>query len=333
MRTPEYLSPSSLKTFEKNQDEFYLKYLADKKPPRLKQTAPMAVGSGFDARVKSYLYYALYGNYGADDAYKFENIFNKQVEEHARPQALIDSEIVFNSYKHSGALSDLMLELNTSINTPRFEFDVRGTIQTKVGDVPMLGKPDIFFINSEGARVIPDWKVNGFYSAKPPSPKKGFIKIRDGWTSDKGPPSKGNGMPHKDCYPTVKKGIKINPTLPFEAVDEEWADQLSIYGWLVGEEPGSTDLIAGIEQIVGGPPFLRIASHRAITSAPYQYALLSRIEKAWGAIKGGKRGFFANQGLNEEESEARCNSLEDQAAALGEGDDLAHFINETSRTR
>jgi hypothetical protein len=333
MRLPEYLSPSSLKSFEKSQDEFYLKYLADKKPPRLPQTEPMAVGSAFDARVKSYLYYNIHGNYGPGDAYKFETIFEKQVEAHGRVEALKAGQIVFDAYKRSGALADLMLELATSISTPRFEFDVKGTVQTKIGEVPLLGKPDIFFINGEGARVIPDWKVNGYYSAKAPSPKKGYIKIRDGWSSVDGPPSKGNGMAHKDCWPAMKRGIKINPGIFMEQVDEEWADQLAIYGWLLGEEPGSTDLIAGIEQIVGGPPFLRIASHRCVVSAPYQYALLARVETTWKAIVGGQKGFFANLGLNEEESEARCAHLEEQAAALSGGTDFDMFINETSRTR
>lgn len=332
MRKPEFLSPSSLKTFEKGKDEFYLKYLADNKPPRLGQTDPMAVGSSFDARVKSYLHEKLYGNFGPGDGYRFETLFEKQVEPHARDKALVAGLDVFTRYKKSGALADLMIELGTAINTPRFEFDIKGTIRTRIGEVPMLGKPDIFFVNSEGIRVIPDWKVNGYYSKSNTSPKRGYVKIRDGWTSDEGKPSGGNHQPHKDCWPTMKKGIKMNPTITLADVDIEWCDQITIYGWLLGEEIGSTDLVGGIEQIVGNSPFLRIASHRCLAStAQYQYNLQERIETAWAAISGGKRKFFAE--LTEDESEARCNDLEDQAAALSSGDDLAALINETSRKR
>ena len=329
MRTPEYLSPSSLKTFEKNKDEFYLKYLADKKPPRLGQTAPMAVGSSFDAYVKSYLHHSLYGNYGSGDAYKFEVIFEKQVEPHARTLALADGKIVFDAYKRSGALADLMLDLNAAIGKPRFEFDIKGFVKTKVGDVPMLGKPDIFFISSEGARVIPDWKVNGFYSNSNTSPKKGYIKIRDGWDSSVAKASNNNHMAYKDTYPVRRLGIMMNTGIDFEEVDAEWADQICVYGWLLGEEVGSTNLIAGIEQIVGNPPKLRIASHRATPSAAWQYNLLDRIERTWRAIKSGH--YFEE--LTLEESQQRCQDLEDQAAALAGGDDFAQFVNETTRNR
>lgn len=329
MRRPEFLSPSSLKTFEGNKDEFYLKYLADQKPPKLPQTAPMAVGSAFDAYTKSYLHHCLHGNHGASDAYKFENIFEKQVEAHARDLALVDGKVVFDAYKKSGALSDLMLELQTSINTPRFEFEIRGFVQTKIGGVPMLGKPDIFFINGEGARVIPDWKVNGFYSNSDTSPKKGYVKIRDAWDSKVDKPSRGNHMPYKDIYPMKYKDILCNTVMDFEEVDTDWADQITIYGWLLGEEVGSTNLIAGIEQIVGRPPKLRIASHRAVTSAPYQYNLLDRIERAWRCITSGH--YFDE--LNPEESQQRCQDLEEQSAALAGGSDFDQFVNTVSRSR
>lgn len=329
MRTPEFLSPSSVKTFEKSKDEFYLKYLADSKPPRLGQTAPMAVGSSFDAHVKSYLHYALHGNYGPGDAYKFDTIFEKQVEAHGRDLALVDGKFVFDCYKKSGALSDLMVELQTSINKPRFEFDIKGFVKTNIGDVPMLGKPDIFFINGEGARVIPDWKVNGFYSNSDTSPKKGYVKIRDGWDSKVDKPSRGNHTSYKDVYPVKYKGILCNTMINFEEVDTDWADQITIYGWLLGEEVGSTNLIAGIEQIVGRSPKLRIASHRAVTSAAYQYNLLERVERAWKCITSGH--FFDE--LNLEESKQRCQEIEDQAKALTGGTDFDQFVNETTRQR
>ena len=55
-----YLSPTSLSTWKKCVDagdmtEFFIRYLADKRPPRPPQTIPMAVGSAFDAYVKCYI--------------------------------------------------------------------------------------------------------------------------------------------------------------------------------------------------------------------------------------------------------------------------------------
>ena len=56
MRKPEYLSPTSISLHEKDVDEFYSRYLADNKMPRMAQTQPMAIGSAFDAFCKSYLH-------------------------------------------------------------------------------------------------------------------------------------------------------------------------------------------------------------------------------------------------------------------------------------
>ena len=60
MRMPEYLSPTSLNVWKRDQEQFYLQYLAEKRPPREPQTQPMAVGAAFDAYVKSYLYNRYY---------------------------------------------------------------------------------------------------------------------------------------------------------------------------------------------------------------------------------------------------------------------------------
>ena len=198
MRTPEYLSPTSLKKFEGNPDDAYLTYLADHKPPRLPQTLPMSVGSAFDAYVKSYLHNALFGNYGAGDAYARDAIFEKQVEAHNRDWAKLAGEHVFKDYLACGALSDLMLELSTAVNQPRFEFEIKGPIETRIGGIPMLGKPDVFFINSEGARVVYDWKVNGYCSNSPTSPMPGYVMVRDCWTSSQKKRSTNDRMPHKN---------------------------------------------------------------------------------------------------------------------------------------
>ena len=60
MREIKYLSPSSISTFFDDRTEFYLKYCAENRPPRMKQTQPMSVGSAFDAFVKNHLVYSLH---------------------------------------------------------------------------------------------------------------------------------------------------------------------------------------------------------------------------------------------------------------------------------
>ncbi len=333
MRTPNYLSPSSIKTYFDNADEFYMKYLADVKPPRMAQTQPMAAGSAFDAAVKSFLYFRFYGNYGPDNKYGPDALFEAQVEEHNRDWAKAVGKHIFDEYKAMGALADLILEIQTGITAPSFEFSIQSTVSTSVGEVPILGKPDLFFINGEGVRVIPDWKVNGYCSESTTSPKKGYVKVR-------GRGIKNNGMPHKECWPEKYKGIVINKAITLVDVDITWADQVTIYGWLLGEEVGAENLIGGIEQICGPKYQLRFASHRCLaTKSAYQFDLVRRIEIVWGAIVSGKKGYFSSIGLNEAESEERCDGIEEAAKALGEGtregtDEekaFAMFINKVSR--
>lgn len=292
MRTPEYLSPTSLKQFTEDRDEFYLKYLAENKPPRFPQTRPMSVGSAFDAYCKSFIHHKLFGNYGPDDAYAPDKIFEAQVEPHNRDWAKEAGRRVFDLYKQSGALADLMLELNTAVNAPRFEFSIQDIIHGNTGAVPLLGKPDIFFINDQGCRVLLDWKVNGYCNTtRMTSPEPGYIICRDSWLPSQRKASPRNRLPHKDCSPTVFRGIKINNRISMEAVNADWAAQTTTYAWLLGEEIGSDGLVVGIEQLCGVPtgddPLIRCASHRCRVSNDYQINLHQRYVAAWEAIQAG----------------------------------------------
>lgn len=289
MRKPTYMSPTSLKAFETNRDEFYLRYLADNRPPRFPQTKPMSVGSAFDAFCKSFLHYHLFGNYGPNNEYERDSIFVAQVEEHNRDWARVAGENAFKLYKKSGALSDLMIELGTAVNAPRFEFSIQSFVSGSTGSVPLLGKPDIYFINAQGARVILDWKVNGYCAAKMTSPNPGYVMVRDSWMPSERKPGSRNRMPHADCTPENFNGLMINKRIWMEQVNEEWAAQLSTYAWLLGEEIGS-DLVLGIEQLCGYPigevqPLLRCASHRCRASFDFQINLHERYVAAWTAIQ------------------------------------------------
>ncbi|KKK99128.1 hypothetical protein LCGC14_2635890, partial [marine sediment metagenome] len=86
MRIPEYLSPTSISLWQKDEELFYQRYLSENRLPREPQTQPMSIGSAFDAFCKSYLHEALFGK-GADPCYSRGYLFEEQVQEHNRDWA------------------------------------------------------------------------------------------------------------------------------------------------------------------------------------------------------------------------------------------------------
>lgn len=318
MRKPQYLSPTSLNWFYKNQQEFYLMYLADKRPPRFPQTQPMAVGSAFDAYAKSFLHEKIFG-VGHDPKFAFQTIFESQVEEQNRDFGIIAGKHVFDEYKRNGALADLLLDLQKAIGPPKFELQIQGAINghregvtMEMGDVPFLGKPDVAYINKFGANVILDWKVNGYCSKYNVSPMQGYVRLREDGSN------KGQ---HKNAQLMNHKGVMINVAGFLEHFDDEWARQLAIYGWLCGMDVGS-DFIVAVDQVVCKPaaprPLLRIAEHRLRISAGYQWDTFAKAQQAWAIINSDH--FFRD--VSKEESQARCLALDNTADALkGDGSD------------
>lgn len=251
-----YLSYTSWSTWEKNPDEFVKKYAT--KAPKQPQTKAMALGSAVDARVKGYLNKRLGGEDNTEELFK-------GVE---RDDVLEDSLKIFEFYKKQ--CNVLLKEMEHSAVPPVFEHDL--TLPVRFGrlEVPLRGKPDLFFVTREGVRVVYDWKVNGFYSQA--SPAKGYVY------------RESTGKPYKDVQPQKYKGIVINPTAA-EDLKREWADQLSIYAWLTGGEVGS-DWIMGIEQISfrNGLEFTR---HRSRVTSNYQKLIFERVALAWSYISKG----------------------------------------------
>jgi len=284
-----YMSYSSIKLYLKDQEEYYSKYLTKDRPPRMPQTQPMSIGSAFDARIKSHLHERLFGR--IDPKYTFEALFEEQVQEHNRDWALEHSAYVFNAYKQSGAVVDLMLELEQAIDDPRFEFKVEGNVihESEIEGVPLLGYPDIYFITKEGYHVVYDWKVNGYCSNSATSPKKGFLKITDGWSSDLIKHSRSHDSSHKDAMALVVSGILLNIAVPFEDCFQDWAEQLSIYGWLEGMAVGGK-IIGGIDQLICDPtkgtsrPLIRVARFRGKISPEFQKAWFTTIYEVWKAV-------------------------------------------------
>lgn len=310
MRKIEYLSPTGLKLYENDPEKFFMNYLADVRPPRDPQTQPMAIGSAFDAYVKSYLHEKLFGK-SNDPKYAFQALFEAQVEQQWRDWAIQHGKYVFEQYNQAGCLADLMLELSKASSEPRFEFEIKGAINgyregvsSEIAEVVLLGKPDVHYISSEGQSVVLDFKVNGYCSKKGPSPLSGYLRMRSAGKTM-------HGM-HKECVPMRVGGMVINVATYMETLGItglDWANQLSIYGWLLGEPVGS-EFVVAIDQIVcdaskGVLPSIRVAEHRCRVSTSHQRKLFSRAVEVWDLSH--SNHFFRDLSL--EDSIAKCELL------------------------
>jgi hypothetical protein len=324
MRKIEYISPTSLGVFYKNREEFYLNYLCDAKPPRFPQTAPMSVGSAFDAYVKSYLVEHIFGK-GVKPEFEFQTIFEQQVEVQNRDQALVAGKHCFEVYQKFGAIADLLIELEQADGTPRFEFTVKGLVTHKeiIEGIPFLGKPDCFFKTKQGKGMILDWKVNGYYSKGNTSPKKGYVICR----------TQSGRKEHKDAFIQTVNGIRINVNHKLEDIDDSWATQVSIYSWLLGEQVCG-DFVVGIDQLAcandGMPvPTIRVASFRSIVSCGFQESIFRACHKMLNIITSGH--IFDE--LSREDSDAKCANLDSLGRLSVSGDAKDQFMASMARAR
>lgn len=305
------LSPTALHCWERDRELFYCRYMSPNSPPRPPQTKPMSVGSGFDAFVKSHLCSDYYED--VPDQYRLDNLFNDQVEEHVRDFAYDAGQYCFGRYDACGAYKELCLELDKSLTLPRFEF----SLKEEVGGVPLHGKPDLEA--DVGVPFIHDWKVNGYCGKTATSPKSRYKYCRDTWNLKheaeweaynlKG--TRGGDKSHGKYEPMDFHGIEIGKHW-MEDVDRKWADQLSIYAWMVGVPIGNEDWIASIDQLVCKPwadyPLVRVAQHRCRVSAFWQFSLLGRLQSCWNAVQSGH--VFSD--MSKEENDNRCKVLDMQ---------------------
>ncbi len=322
MKSPTQLSYSSFSLWEKNPDEWYLKYASNNRPPRIPQERPAAAGSVFDARVKSSLHADLFGA-GADPKYSFEALFEAQVEPQNRDWALDEVDHIFDSYVLSGFYSDLLAQLKAATKPPRFEFTVTAT----VSGVPFLGKPDCYFITS--IPCVHDWKLSGYCSKSATSPHKSYMLCRDGYI---GKQSRSHNTEHAEFIPYRHGGTVVNK-YPLETSNTAWADQLSLYGWALGEPIGA-DVVMSVHQIVAKPsepkPLLRVAGYRARVSSTYQVELAARIKRCWDAITSGH--VFLD--LDRSVSDARCETLDMTAVGLqSDGSSKEDFFSQITRPK
>lgn len=327
MRIPSRFSYSAFALFEKDPEEYYIKYLAETRAPKVPQERPAAVGSCFDAHAKAALHEALFGK-GADPEYEFEALFEAQVEEHNRDWVRAEGQYVFDCYKYSGAYGTLLTLLQQATEPPRFEF----TVEADILGVPFLGKPDCRFVLPGPVHVIHDFKVNGYCSKSAVSPTKGYMLCSDGEALAKA--NKSNKQPHKQFKPLDYHGLVIDEGY-MEDISEDWADQLSLYGWCLGEKIGDQTVVLSIHQIVGKPlperrPSLRVSEYRCRVRDCYQNLLAKRLTKAWQHITSG----HVIPSLSLEDNNNRCRLLEKESVGLQtDGTSKDNFFAECVRPK
>lgn len=310
MRKIKAISPSSLATWEYNREEYYLKYLAEDRPARPPQEIYMAAGSSFDAFVKSEIHLQVFGpgqNRGSQ--YEFQTIFESQVEPQCRDEALKMGEFLFKRYVHSGAMKSLMDDINASPYAPQMEFQ----IEKEVNGVPLLGKPDLRYITPMGVHVIADWKVNGAYSTWGVSPVQGFKCSRSydrktsSWKTES----------HKKYFPKQHGDIEVNINC-LSDFSPDWATQLTMYAWCLGEEPGDENFVVRMEQFACRPGGIRsdgelqtkIVTHMSNICGRFQMNVMQRLLEMWSALERGH--IFTDMTL--EQSIENCEMVEKKAA-------------------
>lgn len=324
MRTPEYISPSSLSKFESDRRTFYTRYLCDIRSERPPQFDFMAVGSAFDGFTKNAIHVAIFGEQATKGTpYERDTIFEAQVEPHVRDVARERGEDLFAQYVECGAFPSLLGDIEKSPFAPEMEF----TVQDDVSDVPLLGKPDLRYITKAGVHVICDWKVNGSTSKTGASPFKGYQVARDIWGSNT------NGKAHKIYRGDAYKDVMVQD-LWLEEKCDYWADQLAIYAWLLGEPVGGENFVVRMEQIACRPvktrdlPRAKFATHMNRISEGYQQALLARVKMCWSTILSGH--IFDD--LSREESDDQCELLDGKASTpIGLHPALAGCMTESAR--
>lgn len=288
-----HISPSGLSCYRKDPTDFYLRYLSPNRPAKEGQTKAMALGSAFDAFVKSYLHTQLFG---PSDDYELRRLFEMQVEAPRRDEAWKLGQQMFDQYKKLGALVDILNLLGSASAKPRFEINITNSI--RAGEVVLNGRPDLFFISEQGVPVILDWKVNGYYSKSGHSPMPCYVKLRDG----------GFPKAHAKVIRDVFKGVVIAQGHDFESLALDWATQTTVYAWLCGQEIES-QFVTQIHQLVCRPTGMRVAEYSSLISSGFQSKLYEELCALWEIAHSDH--FFRD--MTPEQSRERCLLLDQRA--------------------
>lgn len=284
MRKPKALSPSALARWEDRRTEFYERYISEVRSEKPAQVNYMAVGSGFDAFVKSEIHAAIFGDAQTVGS-KFDRnaLFEAQVEPHIRDDVWDRATFLFDQYKRTGAYANLLSEILKSDYAPEMEFKV----STSVNGVPIMGYPDLRYVTKELVHVICDFKINGAYSNHGVSPVQGY-KVALSLKKD----ASIKKEVHKKYRPKQFKDIEISENCLGD-FSRDWATQLTMYAWCMGEEPGDEDYVVRMEQAACRPDNkngginVKWACHMSQISGRFQMEVMRRLVECWDCIQKG----------------------------------------------
>lgn len=324
MRTRKYISPSQAGLFYSNREEYYLKYLADNKPPPFKQTAPMGVGGAFDSHVTRALAVKYFGRddprCGAGAEYDLEVMLDSAIQEPSLDRTAITriGLELFKRYMATGAYARICAELDLA---DEGSITMQSTLYYEAGDgLTLMGLPDLAFTRG-GVQHVYDFKCNGFYSQA--SPLKNHVWKGTGSTEGV---HKGAILGKHSC------GTVVDLSGVF---DDTYKRQTCTYAWsLVGRPLGDYEpIIVGIEQVACRPASSRWkdptvdgvaisnVSTRSLISVEAQEAVMAEYKHMWSCITSG----WVFDDLTRPESDALCSQLE--ATAKGLATDIDEDFN------
>lgn len=266
-----YLSFSSLKLWETDPVAWAVRYLGGIKTV---QNAPMAVGTVFDAIVKTGLDHAVNGEPLDVDKYLAGSLQVTGVEKDA---AIAGGQNTYNEYIKQGRFDALLRRIREG----NYVLDLIGNrtdviqctdIETReIIDVRVNCRPDLVLIAIDNV-VVGDWKVNGYYS-------KNGASVGTGWVE------KTNARDRRgraEC--TIGyHGWEINAG-QMSKLQDEWATQLSIGAMVWGVV--DVDCVLVIEQAAWSNGVCRFGSHRyALEKPTWLETIKSRLLRMWKAVK------------------------------------------------
>ena len=182
-----------------------------------------------------------------------------------RDFALKAGKHCFKSYKLCGAYDELLKLLQKSIEPPRFEFTLTGT----VGGAPFLGKPDVRFVLDLGEgriSVIDDFKVHGFCCKYGATPIEGLPALPGRLQDRQAQPLAHEGTRQLlgDEFPGPGNQFRLHGRLQQRICRSAFPLWLAARRDRGRRERGAHDRRTG-RQVhgSGNPPLLRVANHAA----------------------------------------------------------------------
>jgi hypothetical protein len=277
-KTVKVLSPSALIRAFTSPYTFYIDKLTNISVPREPQNMAAAAGTAFDIEVKKFLI-GLGVKSSLPIAKIEESLTCINIDE-----AKKIGKILFDIYYESGVFRD------------RKFLSVEKHLKGEVSELPIMGQLDTtveYFSTGGKERVetVHDFKVSGYTSTSGVSPKPGYkrkytsdINLEEGAKRKK---KKGWDEGHKEYY----EGI------PFDKIDEMWALQFCMYGWLLHPDKYGEPFFVLVDSPIFNGQYknIQIVQYEGIITPEFQARVMSKIEELFKAmIRGEWQGGLKN---------------------------------------